>query len=133
MPEIVIVKNIMDTLYIIFVGLLSGTISGLLGVGGGTITIPALVILLGASQHLAQGVSLSAIVPVAFTAAYGYILKKKVDFKVAGILSVGGIIGTLIGSSFANAIPNYHLKILFGIFALSIGVRIIKDVLSVKK
>lgn len=123
----------METFYIIFVGLFSGIVSGLLGVGGGTITIPALVILLGATQHIAQGVSLSAIVPVAFMACYGYIIKKRVNFKVAAMLSLGAILGSLIGASFANVMPSSYLKIVFGIFALSIGGKIIKDVLSVKK
>lgn len=115
---------------IILIGLCAGLLSGLLGVGGGTITIPALVFFTGATQHLAQGVSLAVIIPTAIVGAYGYFVKKKVNIETAVLLASGAVIGSVAGSMFANLISQKNLKIFFGIFMIIIGVKIIKDVLS---
>ena len=118
---------------VIGAGLLTGVVSGLLGVGGGTILIPAAVLILGASQHLAQGVSLAVIIPTALMGAYGYYMRNNVDTEKAFYLAAGAIFGAYLGSVLACSISSYHLKIVFGIFLIVVALKIFKDVLSKQK
>lgn len=118
---------------LLLIGLFAGLLSGLLGVGGGTITIPALVFILGLSQHSAQGISLAIIIPTAFLGAYGYFVRGFVDFKKAFYLTIGSICGALLGSSIACNISSASLKKIFGVFVIIIAIRIIKDVFSKKE
>lgn len=104
---------------VIGVGLLAGTLSGLVGVGGGIILVPALVYLLHYGQHQAQGTSLGVltfpVVVVAFLKYY-YDLRKMgqpIDFKVIGFLAVGFLAGGLLGSSLALKIDEKILKKIF--------------------
>lgn len=120
-------------LLIIGAGLLTGVVSGLLGVGGGTILIPAVVLILGASQHLAQGVSLAVIIPTALMGAYGYYMRNNVDTEKAWFLAIGAIFGAYLGSFAACSISSYNLKIVFGVFLIVVAVKILKDVLSKQK
>lgn len=118
---------------VLLVGLAAGVLSGLLGVGGGTITIPAMVFFLGVSQKMAQGISLAVIVPTAIVGSYGYFLRKNTDMKTALLLASGAVVGALLGSAVACNIPAHALKIVFGIFAVIIGGKIIRDVFSEQK
>lgn len=117
-------------LFVALTGLLAGFLSGLLGVGGGTIIIPGLVIFLSYTQRMAQGVSLAVIVPTALIGLYGYSLKGNVDLRTGLLLCAGSVPGTLIGSLIACSLPQAVLKALFGIFVIIIAIRILKDVFS---
>lgn len=108
---------------IILIGIAAGFLSGLMGVGGGTIMIPGLVLGAHLSQHLAQGISLSVMVPTALIGAFNYYKKGHIDFKIVGLIFCGSFLGTLIGSNLAAAIPDLWLKQLFGLFAIIIGIQ----------
>lgn len=116
---------------VILAGIATGLLSGLLGVGGGTIMIPALVLGAGLTQHLAQGISLAVMVPTALIGALNYYKKGHIHIRTAAFLVSGSLIGTLIGSNLAAATPELWLKKLFGIFAILVGLQgLKKNVLS---
>jgi len=112
-------------LYLIL-GLVAGTLSGLIGIGGATIVIPALVLMFGLSQHMAQGTTLALMVPpIGILAAWTYYQKGFVDLKIAGFVCLGFLVGGLLGAKFAIGIPEQILKKMFGIFLLIVSLRMI--------
>lgn len=102
------------------IGLLSGIIGGM-GIGGGTILIPALVIFIKPEQHVAQGVNLLFFVPTAIAALIIHIRNKGIDFKSAVPIAVSGLFGAYIGSSLAVSLSGNTLRKGFGVFLLIIG------------
>lgn len=118
-----------EILGLLGVGLLAGVVSGLLGVGGGVVLVPGLVILLGLSQHDAEGTSLLAIIPVVLVGAfsqrrYGNVRSR--DAAVIGILSVGG---AAAGVVLANALSGAALRIAFAALMLVIAFRLVRRAL----
>ena len=106
---------------IIIIGLAAGMLSGLVGVGGGIILVPAAVIFLNYTQHQAQGMSLGVLTfPVVILGFLKYYTECKklgtpVDFRVIGILAIGFVIGSYFGSSIALKIDKDVLKKIFAI------------------
>lgn len=111
------------------IGFLSGIISGM-GIGGGTILIPSLVIFNNLPQQQAQGVNLVVFLPVALIALYTHHKKGNIDFSFAKLIIVGGILGAIVGSLLAVKIDPLKLKRYFGIFLLIVGTY---ELLSKKK
>jgi len=104
---------------LIVIGLLAGVLSGVLGVGGGLIMIPLMVLILGYNQHEAQGTSLAVLaVPVTFFAAYNYYTEGYVNWKYALIIAVGFAVGGYFGSKWAININQNMLKKIFGVILL---------------
>ena len=117
-------KNIMTTQLIItvlLIGLSAGVLSGLVGVGGGIVMVPALVFFLHYKQHQAQGTSLAVItLPVVIIASLYYYhqcqkMGTPIDLKVVGLLAVTFIIGGYFGSKLAISIDQHLLKRIFGV------------------
>lgn len=116
----------MELAGLIAVGLVGGTLSGLLGVGGATILIPALVILFKTTQHMAQGTSIAALLlPVGILAALKYQQAGNVNWKFALLMALGFVIGGFIGAHFAQPLPDAFLKKMFGAYLLVIGLQMI--------
>ena len=109
-------------LLIIGVGVIAGILSGLLGVGGGIIMIPAMVLLLGLDQKMAQGISLAVIIPVSISGALIHGAHGNVKFDIALWLVVGGVIGGLVGAYIAIGSNSMVLRGLFSILMLVMGV-----------
>ena len=103
------------------IGLASGVISGM-GIGGGTILIPALVIFANPDQHVAQSVNLIFFIPTAVIALIVHIRNKRIDFSVAIPIIIFGLLGAYIGSRLAIRLPGAVLKKYFGIFLLTLGI-----------
>jgi len=103
------------------IGLISGIISGM-GIGGGTILIPALVIFAKPDQHVAQSVNLIFFIPTAVIALIVHIKNKRIDFSVAIPIIVCGLLGAYIGSRLAITLPGPVLKKYFGFFLLVLGI-----------
>jgi uncharacterized membrane protein YfcA len=102
----------------------AGLLSGLLGLGGAIIIIPALIMLLGFSQQMAQGTALMMMVlPVGALAAFQYYQKGFVDVKAALIMAVFFFVGGYIGARFATNIPQDILKKSFAIMLVLIAVK----------
>ena len=111
----------MTYIYLVAVGVLAGALSGLLGVGGGIILVPALLLLAGLNVHEAIGVSLAVIVPTALAGVLTHYRAGNVDLKLALLVAVGGVVGGVLGASLANYIPAQTLKKVFGVFLVIVG------------
>ncbi|MEZ4839876.1 TSUP family transporter [Flavobacterium sp.] len=108
-------------LFLLLIGLLAGILSGLIGIGGGIIMVP-LLLLLGLSQHESQGTSLAVLsVPVTALAAFNYYKEGFVDWKYAAVVAVFFVIGGYIGSKFAINIDEKMLKKIFGFILLLVA------------
>lgn len=116
----------MQIIGLLLIGLTAGVMSGLLGIGGGTIVIPALIFIYGLSQHLSQGTTLAMMVPpIGLLAAWHYWRHGNVKIDWAALLCLGFFFGGLIGAYLANLIPDLQLRRLFGVFLLVIALRLI--------
>jgi uncharacterized membrane protein YfcA len=112
-------------LLILAMGLFTGVLSGLLGVGGGVVIVPMMVFLLGTEQHLAQGVSMLFIIPTALSGLYHLFRNKLVDIRVAVLVSIGSLVGALISANFVQYIAADDLKKMFGAFVIYSGIRMV--------
>jgi uncharacterized protein len=112
------------TWMIVLVGLVVGLVSGVVGLGGGILFVPALVYLLGMSQHKAQGTSLGAILaPVGILAFYEYYRKGNADIRVAALLAAGFLVGGYFGAVGAQHIPEIWLRRIFALTLIAVGGR----------
>lgn len=103
-------------LLLIVVGLAAGILSGLVGVGGGIIIVPALVFFLGFSQQQAQGTSLGLLLlPVGILAVMNYYNKGQIDMRVVAIMAITFVVGGWLGSKWALALPEKTVRKIFAI------------------
>lgn len=113
------------------IGLMAGILSGLVGVGGGIIMVPALVFFLNYSQHQAQGTSLAVLtLPVVIIASIYYYhhcqqIGQPIDLRVVGLLAVGFIFGAWGGSKLASLISDLALKKIFAIILLYTAIKML--------
>ncbi len=118
--------NISTLIILILIGLVAGIFSGLIGLGGAVIMIPALIFFLGMSQFSAQGTSLAVMLPpIGILAAYNYWKVGEANLKFAMIIAFAFIIGGYIGSSFALNIPVNTLRKIFAIALIIIAVNML--------
>ncbi|HZK51606.1 MAG TPA: sulfite exporter TauE/SafE family protein [Actinomycetota bacterium] len=110
---------------VVGIGLAAGTLSGLLGVGGGIIMVPLLVALVHLSQHQAHATSLAAIVPIGAVGALTFALDGEIDFKVAGLLALGALAGAPVGARIMSRIKERPLKIMFGVLMTVVGIQML--------
>jgi hypothetical protein len=111
---------------LIVIGILTGTVSGMLGIGGAIILVPALVILMGFNQHLAQGTSLAMMLPpIGLIAAYNYYKAGYVNIKFALILATAFILGSYFGSKLAISMPQALLKKVFAFVLIAVAIRML--------
>ncbi|NLI60431.1 MAG: sulfite exporter TauE/SafE family protein [Clostridiales bacterium] len=103
------------------IGLASGIVSGM-GMGGGTVLIPALIFFAGIPQHLAQSVNLSVFFPISISALWIHTKNKQVRYKLAVKIIVAGMAGAFVGSRIAVSMPTHTLSKLFGSFILAMGI-----------
>lgn len=116
----------MNIILYILLGLLTGVFSGMFGLGGGVIIIPALVFLFGLSQHQAQGTTLALLVPpIGLLAAWQYYKQGYVDLKIAAFVCLGFFFGGLIGAKLVVGLPESLLRRLFGVALLMISIKMI--------
>jgi uncharacterized membrane protein YfcA len=109
------------------VGTLAGFTSGLFGVGGGIVIVPALVLLVGFGQKLATGTSLAAIIPISISGIIGYAADDEVDFTAAAFVAGGAVLGAIVGTAWLRRIRTPVLQLVFaGVMALT-AVRMLFD------
>ena len=107
------------------VGILTGLINGLLGIGGGTILIPAMVFLMGIRQHQAHGTSLAIILPTALVSSIVYFFNKNLDIALSVKVATAGMAGGYIGAKLMNHIPASSLRKFFGVFMVAAGLKMV--------
>ena len=108
------------------VGLLAGMLSGLVGLGGGVIIVPALVFLLGFSQHQATGTSLGILLlPAGIFAVINYYKRGYVDMNVVLLVFVGFLVGGYLGSRISVSLPEATLKKIFAVALLLIAGKVL--------
>lgn len=113
-------------LILIVIGVITGVMAGMLGIGGAIIMIPALIFLLGISQQTAQGTSLAVMLPpVGIIAAYNYYKAGQVNIRFAIILAVFFLVGSYFGSKLALTIPQNVLKKIFGVLLLLVAAKML--------
>jgi uncharacterized protein len=113
---------------IVVVGLAAGFLSGLFGVGGGVLMVPALVLVLAMSQRLAHGTSLAAIVPIAAAGVVGYALEGEVDWAASAFLIVGSAgVGARVGTHLLHVLPQRALALTFAVVLLATAARLVVD------
>jgi uncharacterized protein len=110
----------------VLLGIVAGTFSGLIGIGGGIIIVPALVFLFGMGQHEAQGTTLALLVPpIGLLAAWTYYKQGYVDMQVAVFICVGFVLGGLLGAKIATGLSTAVLEKVFGVVLVVIGFKML--------
>ncbi|RPD43256.1 sulfite exporter TauE/SafE family protein [Chitinophaga barathri] len=111
---------------LILLGLVAGVFSGVVGIGGGIILIPALVYFFGLSQHEAQGTSLGMLMlPVGFLAVIQYYKQGFVDYKLVLFIAIGFVLGGFIGGRLAVTLPETLVKRVFALFMIAVAVKML--------
>ncbi len=111
----------------ILLGILSGILSGCLGVGSGALLIPALVIIFTIPQKSAQGMALAVMVPMALVGAIRYKLNPNIniDYNHVILIAMGALVGVMIGTELITKIPAATLKKIFAIFLIVVAVKML--------
>lgn len=110
----------------LLLGLSAGTLSGLIGIGGGVVIVPALIFAFGLSQQMAQGTTLAAMIPpIGILAAYVYYKNGYVDIKIAVLIALGFLVGGLFGAKIAVNLNRQVLERVFGVITIVIGVKML--------
>mgnify|MGYP001791566476 CR=1 FL=1 len=111
---------------LIAIGIVTGIMAGMLGIGGAIIMIPALVYIMGMNQLTAQGTSLAVMLPpIGIIAAYNYYKAGQVNIKFAIILAVCFLIGSYFGSKLSLTLPQPLLKKIFGVLLLLVAAKML--------
>jgi len=115
----------MDTLLLyVLIGVVTGILSGLLGIGGAVIVIPALVFIYGFSQQQAQGTTLALLLlPIGILAVLPYYQQGYVDLRVVALIAVGFFFGGYVGAKVATNLPSATLGKVFGVVLVILGLR----------
>lgn len=110
----------------VVLGLMSGVLTGLLGIGGGAFIVPLLVLVFGLDQHLAQGTSLAVMIPAGIAGTLVHWRARRLDFGLIWGLVLGVMVGAFLGGQFALVLPERPLQIIFGVILLWTGVRYLR-------
>lgn len=111
-------------LILVVMGIAAGMLSSIVGIGGGVLIVPSLVLIFAMSQKMAQGTSLAMLLPpIGIFALINYYKAGYVDFKVALTLCVGFVAGSYFGSKLALSLEDTTLKRIFGLFLLVLSVK----------
>jgi len=126
MPEKTHHMDTQTIFLLILVGIAAGMLSGLVGVGGGIIIVPALVFIMGFSQKMAMGTSLGILLlPVGILGVMQYYKQGYVDVRVVLIISAAFLFGSYFGSRIALSLPQETTKKIFAVFMIIIAIKLL--------
>ena len=109
---------------LIILGLIAGYLSGLVGIGGGIVMVPVLVLLFGFTQHKAQGTTLALLmIPVGILGVMNYYKAGNVDFKTALLLGAGFVLGSYLGSKTAISLSQETLRKAFAVLMFVMAIK----------
>lgn len=113
-------------LILLVIGIVTGVLAGMLGIGGAIVMIPALAFFLGMSQQSAQGTSIAVMLPpIGILAAYNYYKAGQVNIKFALILACAFLVGSYFGSRIALNLPQAALKKIFAVLLILVAARML--------
>lgn len=107
------------------IGIVTGLANGLFGSGGGTIAVPAMVLLLGTEEHRAHATAISIILPLTVISSYFYISNNFVDWTLTYKVVIGGVLGGYLGAKLLNICPTGILRKIFAVFMIIAAFRMI--------
>lgn len=110
---------------LLIIGLIVGLVNGLFGSGGGTIAVPALVLILGLTQHKAHATAISIIFPLSLISSFLYFRHGVLNLQVSLIVALGGVLGSYLGAKNLKKIPDNILRKAFGIFMIIAAIRMV--------
>lgn len=118
--------TIQTILILVMIGIVAGILSGLVGIGGGIIIVPALIFFLGFSQKMAQGTSLGILLlPIGALAVLQFYKAGFVDIKTVWLVSLGFLAGSYFGSKIALSLPQETVKKIFAVLLLLIAFKLL--------
>ncbi|MFQ3574563.1 MAG: sulfite exporter TauE/SafE family protein [Thermodesulfovibrionales bacterium] len=123
---IVEIQGLTKIITLLITGLFAGFVAGMMGVGGGTVMVPPMVILMGMTQHMAQGTSLMCMVAAGIVGAHTHWNLGNVVPKILIGLIIGIILGTYGGSTVAQFLPELYLRVIFSSFLTWTGIRYLR-------
>jgi uncharacterized protein len=116
--------NVTTILGLLLLGIVAGLLSSMVGIGGGIVVVPILVLAFSMSQKMAQGTSLAMMLPpIGILAVYNYYKGGYVDFKVAGIICIAFILGSYFGSKIVLNMDIRILKKVFAVFLIAVAIK----------
>lgn len=116
-----------NAIALLILGVVAGMLSGMFGIGGGAVIVPALTVIMGFGLHEAVGTSLAVLVwPVSFFAVLAYYRAKMLKIPLAALIAFGLIFGAIVGAQVALGLPSSTLRRIYGVFLLYVGWRFIE-------
>jgi uncharacterized membrane protein YfcA len=117
--------TVLSAVALLVLGLVTGVLAGLLGVGGGIIMVPAMVVLFGLAPVVAKGTSLAVIIPTAVMGTWRNRRKANADLRVAAIVGVAGVVSAVLGGWVSDQLSDDVANILFAILLVVVAVRMV--------
>ena len=121
------VLTIFAAIALIFIGLITGTLAGLLGVGGGIVMVPAMAVFFNELSVVAKGTSVAVIIPTSIMGTWRNWKSNNVDLRVAAIVGISGIISAIGGGIIADHMSQDLSNILFATLVLIVALRMVWD------
>lgn len=119
--------NLLEMLALIAFGFMTGTLSGLLGVGGGIFMVPFLVLVFGMVQQDAQATSLLVVLPTAIVASQRLNKQGVGDLRGGLLMGLFGVVGSVASTLLALQLSGGTLQVLFAILLVVVGVKLLRD------
>ncbi len=118
---------------LVLIGLITGILAGLLGVGGGIVMVPAMIVLFGIPAVVAKGTSLAVIVPTAVMGTWRNRTKHNTDLQTAAVVGVAGIVSAFAASQVSVGLSETTSNVLFAILLAAVAVRMLLQLRSTKR
>ena len=122
--------GVLPIIGLVALGFVTGVLSGILGVGGGIVIVPMLILLFGQSDVVAKGTSLAMMIPTAISGSIGNLRRKNVDLVASAIVGVAACVTTALGAAAAIALDPRTASIIFGAFLVVLIVRLVVEAIK---